>query len=143
MTGRRAIVCWSFVAALVVAAAARAEAGSTEPSLAIGAVSASTVEGAVSLVVTANYDHMNVVRLGYPVTVVLTAGATVARLGLDGSVTVAGAPVPGAPGVIAIAPEQLTVVVPPALVPAGAATVQLEAVYEGTTLRSNVLGVTW
>lgn len=134
--------------ALSLAAVARSDAGSTEPALAIGAVSASTVDGAVTLVVTANYDHMNVVRLGYPVTIVVTAGTTVARLGLDGSVTVAAggnppAPVAGAPGVIAIAPEQLTAVLPPALVPAGAASVRLEADFEGTTLRSNAVAVTW
>jgi hypothetical protein len=127
---------------------ARSEAGSTEPSLAIGAVSASTGDGVVTLVVTGNYDHMNVVRLGYPVTVVVTAGTTVARLGLDGSVTVAAggnppAPVAGAPGVIAIAPEQLTAVLPPALVPAGAASIRLEADFEGATLRSNAVAVTW
>ena len=47
-------------------AAARSDAGSTEPSLAIAAVTASTNDGAVTLVVTGNYDHANVVRLGYP-----------------------------------------------------------------------------
>lgn len=129
-------------------AAARSDAGSTEPSLAIAAVTASTNDGAVTLVVMGNYDHVNVVRLGYPVTIVVTAGTTVARLGLDGSVTVAvganpPAPVPGAPGVVAIAPERLTAVLPPALVPAGAATVRLEADYDGGLLRSNAAEVTW
>lgn len=134
--------------ALLVAPAAPSGAGSTEPSLAIASVSASSNEGAVTLVVIGNYDHQNVVRLGYPVTLVVTTGGTVARLGLDGSVTVAvgtdpPAPVPGAPGVIGIAPDRLTAVLPPALVPAGAATVRLEADYDATLLRSNAVEVTW
>ena len=134
--------------ACVLGWVARSGAGSTEPSLAVASVTASTNDGAVTLVVTANYDHQNVVRLGYPVTIVVTAGTTVARLGLDGSVTVAvgaapPAPVPGAPGVIAIAPERLTAVVPPALVPAGSASVRLEADYDGELLRSNAAEVAW
>jgi hypothetical protein len=136
------------LAALVVMPARASRAGSTEPALAIAAVTASTNDGVVTLVVTGNYDHMNVVRLGYPVTIIVTAGGTVARLGLDGSVTVAvGADpptaVPGAPGVVGIAPDHLTAVVPPALVAVGAATVRLEADFEGTLLRSNAAGVTW
>jgi hypothetical protein len=128
--------------------AVRSEAGSTEPSLAIATVTASTNDGVVTLVVIGNYDHVNVVRLGYPVTIVVTQGATVARLGLDGSVTVAvGANPPaavlGAPGVVAIAPECLTAVLPPALVPAGTATVRLEANYDHGLLRSNAAEVTW
>jgi hypothetical protein len=132
----------------VLAPAGRCHAGSTEPSLALATVAASTNDGAVTLALTANYDHQNVVRLGYPVTVVVTAGTTVARLGLDGSVTVAvgadpPAPVPGAPGVIAIAPERLTAVLPPALVAAGSASVRLEADYDGELLRSNAVEVAW
>ncbi len=138
----------ALVLAGVLAAVGSTRAGSTEPSLAVATVTASTNDGAVTLVVTANYDHQNVVRLGYPVTIVVTAGTTVARLGLDGSVTVAvgadpPAPVPGAPGVIAIAPERLTAVLPPALVPAGGASVRLEADYDGELLRSNAAEVTW
>jgi hypothetical protein len=136
------------LAGLMLAAARRLDAGSTEPSLAIAAVTASINDGAVTLVVTGNYDHVNVVRLGYPVTIVVTQGTTVARLGLDGSVTVAvganqPAAVPGAPGVVAIAPERLTAVLPPVLVPAGTATVRLEANYDHGLLRSNAAEVTW
>lgn len=132
----------------VVMTTGASHAGSTEPSLALATVAASTNDGAVTLVLTANYDHQNVVRLGYPVTIVVTAGTTVARLGLDGSVTVAvgtdpPAPVPGAPGVIAIAPERLTAVLPPALVAAGSASVRLEADYDGEILRSNAVEVAW
>jgi hypothetical protein len=88
------------------------------------------------------------VRLGYPVTIVVSTGTTVARLGLDGSVTVAlganpPAPVPGALGVVAIAPERLTAMLPPALVSAGTAMVRLEADYDGQLLRSNTAAVTW
>jgi len=142
----RAFLGMLLLTSLVVAA--RSEAGSTEPSLAIAAVTASTNDGAVTLVVTGNYDHANVVRLGYPVTIVVSTGTTVARLGLDGSVTVAlganpPAPVPGAPGVVAIAPERLTAMLPPALVSAGTAMVRLEADYDGTLLRSNAAEVTW
>ena len=144
----RASVAILLLVGLALTAAARSEAGSTEPTLAIADVTASTDDGAVTLVVTGNYDHVDVVRLGYPVTIVVTAGSTVARLGLDGSVTVAvgadpPAPVPGAPGVVAIAPDHLTAVLPPALVPAGTATVRLEADYDGGLLRSNAAGVTW
>jgi hypothetical protein len=133
--------------ALVLRATA-AVAGSTEPSLAIATVTSSVNDGAVTLVVIGNYDHVDVVRLGYPVTIVVTAGSTVARLGLDGSVTVAvgadpPAVVPGAPGVIAIAPDRLTAVVPPALTAAGQAIVRLEAAFDGGLLRSNAVEVTW
>ena len=139
----------SVVAALaVVMTALPVQAGSTEPALALANVTASTNDGAVTLVVVGNYDHQDVVRLGYPVTVVVTAGGTVARLGLDGSVTVAvgagpPAPVPGAPGVIGIAPDRLTAVLPPALASAQAASVRLEADFGGTLLRSNAAEVTW
>ncbi len=132
--------------ALVVPRASRA--GSTEPALSIASVAASSNDGTVTLAVTGNYDHQDVVRLGYPVTIVAVAGATVARLGLDGTVTVAvgtdpAAPVPGAPGVVEIAPDHLTAVLPPALASAGAATVRLEADFQGTQLRSNAVQVTW
>jgi hypothetical protein len=132
----------------VLGSAVPSSAGSTEPALAIANVTASTNDGAVTLAVVGNYDHQNVVRLGYPVTIVVTAGTTVARLGLDGSVTVAvgagsPAPVPGAAGVVGIAPDRLTAVLPPALVAAHAASVRLEADYDGTLLRSNAAEVTW
>jgi hypothetical protein len=133
---------------LLAGVAAAAHAGSTEPALGIATVTPSTNEGAVTIVVLGNYDHQNVVRMGYPVTIVVTAGATVARLGLDGSVTVAvganpPAPVAGAPGVVAIAPESLTAVLPPAVAAAGSASVRLEAEEGGTTLRSNTVEVAW
>ena len=60
----RAFLGMLLLTSLVVAV--RSEAGSTEPSLAIAAVRASTNDGAVTLVVTGNYDHANVARLGYP-----------------------------------------------------------------------------
>ena len=134
--------------ALAVAFAGGARAGSTEPTLAIAAVTSSVDDGAVTLTVIGNYDHANVVRLGYPVTVVVTAGTSVARLGLDGSVTVAvganpPASVPDARGVVAIAPDRITAMLPPALASAGAATVRLEADYDGDLLRSNAATVTW
>ena len=146
MSGRAAILAAVLVAALAVPTAARA--GSTEPALAITTATASTDDDTVTLIVVGNYDHQDVVRLGYPVTIVVTAGSTVARLGLDGTVTVAvgaspPAPVPSAPGVIGIAPERLTAVLPAAIVPAGAASVRLEASFEGKVLRSNAAQVTW
>ena len=143
---RLLIALW--VVGLLVAWVAPSMAGSTEPALGIATVTASTNDGAVTLVVIGNYDHQDVVRLGYPVTIVVTAGTTVARLGLDGSVTVGiganpPAPVVGAPGVVAIAPERLTAVVPPALVAAGGAIIRLEADFDGGVLRSNAVEVTW
>ena len=145
---KRSLVAAVLLAAMAVGAPHASRAGSTEPALAIASVAASSNDGAVTLVVAGNYDHQDVVRLGYPVTVVVTAGPTVARLGLDGSVTVAvgadpPAPVPGAPGVVGIAPDRLTAVVPPALAGAGAASVRLEADFDGTLLRSNTVQVTW
>jgi len=136
------------LAAVALAAPRASLAGSTEPALSIASVVASSNDGVATLEVRGNYDHQDVVRLGYPVTIVVTAGTTVARLGLDGTVTVAvgadpAAPVPGAPGVVGIAPDHLTAVLPPALAGAGAATVRLEAVFEGTLLRSNAVEVTW
>jgi hypothetical protein len=136
------------LAAVALAAPYASRAGSTEPALSIASVVASSNDGVVTLEVRGNYDHQDVVRLGYPVTIVVTAGTAVARLGLDGAVTLAvgadpSAPVPGAPGVVGIAPDHLTAVLPPALAGAGAATVRLEAIFEGTLLRSNVVEVTW
>lgn len=148
----RAHVLRSAVAALALTAGLvavpRAHAGSTEPELAIARAVATVDAGTVTLEVRGNYDYGNVVRLGYPVTIVVTSGNTVARLALDGTVTVAigggtPAPVAGAPGVIAIAPDQLTAVLPPVLAGAGAASVQLEAAYGHDPLRSNRVGVTW
>jgi hypothetical protein len=143
---RAAILAVALALPLVAPMAARA--GSTEPALAITMATAAVNDGTVTLVVLGNYDHQDVVRLGYPVTIVVTAGTTVARLGLDGTVTVAvgadpPAAVPGAPGVIGIAPDRLAAVLPPALVPAAAASVRLEADFDGTTLRSNAAQVTW
>ena len=142
----RAVIFAAVFAAVLAPTTSRA--GSTEPALAITTVSSSTNDGTVTLVVIGNYDHQDVVRLGYPVTIVVTAGTTVARLGLDGTVTVAvganpPATVPGAPGVVGIAPDRLTAVLPSALVPAGAASIRLEADYDGNLLRSNAAQVTW
>ena len=143
----RLLVALVAFAAVLLGGATMGRAGSTEPSLSIATVTASTNDGAVTIVVLGNYDHQNVVRLGYPVTIVVTAGSTVARLGLDGGVTVAvganpPAPVAG-PGVVAIAPESLTAALPPAVASAGGASVRLEADYEGGVLRSNAVGVSW
>ena len=148
MRRRRFLLSGLVAVSLLLAHVAPSTAGSTEPALGIATVTASTNDGAVTLVVLGNYDHQDVVRLGYPVTIVVTAGTTVARLGLDGSVTVAvganpPAPVPGAPGVVAIAPDRLTAVLPPALVAAGGATIRLEADFDGGVLRSNAVAVTW
>jgi hypothetical protein len=69
------------LAALVVAPVRASRARLDRACARIAAVTASTNDGVVTLVVTGNYDHMNVVRLGYPVTIIVTAGGTVARLG--------------------------------------------------------------
>lgn len=134
-------------AILAVFAAGGAHAGSTEPALAIARVTAVVADGTVTLDVAANYDYGDVVRLGYPVTIVVTTTDAVARLALDGSVTLAsggGTPVsvPNAPGVVAIAPDHLTAVLPPALTAAGSAMVRLEATF-GQQLRSNTVEAQW
>jgi hypothetical protein len=123
-------------------------AGSTEPELAIADATASVEDGVVTVRVVANYDHGNAVRLGYPLAVVVTQAAERAQLFLDGRVTVGSgaappAARPGAPGVIAVAPTRITAVLPPAFAAAGAATVRLEAEYEGGVLRSNAVEVGW
>lgn len=137
------------VAMLVALSPAGGRAGSTEPELAVTDATTSVEDGVVTVDVLANFEYGNYTRLGYPVEVVISQGPTIARLNLDGTVTVAvggGAPVsdPSAPGVIAIAPESLTVVLP-AVVAAGgsSATLQLEATFDGTTLNSNAVEVTW
>ena len=145
---KRARALALLVGAMAVLAPQASRAGSTEPALSIASVVASSNDGTVTVVVSGNYDHQDVVRLGYPLTIVVTAGTTVARLGVDGSVTVTvgidpPASVPGAPGIVAIAPDRLTAVLPPALAAATAASVRLEAEFEGTLLRSNTVQVTW
>jgi hypothetical protein len=135
-------------AILVAFATAVAHAGSTEPALAIARVTAVVEDGTVTLDVTANYDYGDVVRLGYPVTIVVTTADAVARLALDGSVTLASGggaptPVPAARGVVAIAPDHLTAVLSPTLTAAGTATVRLEATFDHSTLRSNSVEVQW
>lgn len=136
------------LAAIAIGTAVRAHAGSTEPALAISRAVASVQDGAVNLEVSGNYDYGNVVRLGYPFVIVVTTSNAVARLALDGSVTLAtggGAPAPvaGARGVVAITPDRLIAALPPSLTAAGAATVQLEASFDGKTLLSNTVGVQW
>ena len=132
---------------LVVAAVA-AHAGSTEPELAIASASASVDSGLVSVEILGNFDYGNVTRLGYPLAIVATQGSTQAQLFLDGVVTVSSnggpaVPVPDAPGVVAIAPLRLRCVLPPGFSGAGSAMVQLEATFDGATLRSNTVEVVW
>ena len=106
-------------------------------------------DGVVTVEILANFDYGNYTRLGYPIELVLTQGTTEARLHLDGTVTVAvggGAPVPdpSALGVIAIASESLTAVLPTAIATGGtSATLQIEATFDETTLNSNAIEVTW
>ncbi len=52
-------------------------------------------------------------------------------------------PLPGAPGVVAIAPTRISAVLPPNFTPPGLATVRLEAAFDGDTLRSNSVEVRW
>ena len=137
------------VAALVVLlAGAAAQAGSTEPDLAIADASASLHAGVVTLEVVANYDHSNALRLGYPVALVVLQGARRAELFLDGRTTLslnAGPPLPvsGARGVISIAPTRIAAVLPAGFDIPGTATVSLEATFDGDTLHSNAVQVAW
>jgi hypothetical protein len=134
--------------AVVLCTAAPVRAGSTEPELALADVTASVHAGVVTIEATGNFDLGNYLRLGYPVEVVVTQDSTVARLGLDGSVTLAvgggpASPLPGAPGIIAIAPGTLTGVLPAAFGTTGSAAVRLEATFDGTPLASNTVEVQW
>jgi hypothetical protein len=133
---------------LVLAPATPPQAGSTEPELALADVAASVDAGAVTLELLANFDYGNFLRLGYPIEIVVTQAASTARLGLTGGVTLASgggapAPVPDAPGVVAIAPSRLTAVLPSDLTAGGSASVVLEATFDGATLRSNTVQVQW
>jgi hypothetical protein len=126
--------------------AAGAQGGSTEPDLALATVTATVNEGVVTLELGGSFDFRNLARLGYPLTVVLTEGTTSAVLALDGTVTVrtADGELPAAgPGVIALAPDRMRVVVPSRLAGGGVATVRLEALFQGQRLRSNAVEVRW
>jgi hypothetical protein len=133
-------------AVLVIALPAYARAGSTEPALAIAAAAATLDGTTLTLDVTANYDYGDVVRLGYPLAVVVTAGTTVTRLYADGSATVANGggppqPLAGVPGVVGLEPTRIQAALP---APAGTtASLRLEAAFDGKTLQSNAVAITW
>lgn len=149
----RRIAAGLMIGMLFVASAAHA--GSSEPKLAIANASASSDGGVVSVEILGNFDYDNAVRLGYPLSILVTQGATMARLLFDGRVGTGDAwtnlsppaDVPGAPGVIAIGPERLTVVLPPSFTAGSPATLRLEALFviEGatTSIRSNAVEVAW
>jgi hypothetical protein len=124
-----------------------AYAGSTEPQFALAAAGTSVHAGVVTIEATGNFDFGNYQRLGYPIELVVTQGATVARLNLDGTVTLAeggpATPLSGAPGIVAITPDTLTGVLPPELGTAGSALVRLEATFDGQVLGSNTVPVQW
>lgn len=124
-----------------------AAAGSTEPALAVAAATATVDEGVVTLTVTANFSYGDVVRLGYPLAVVVTDGTTVASLYVDGTATLAtggGAPQPRPDaGIVAIAPSYLTAVLPAAVTASRSVGVRLEASFGGHALRSNTVPVQW
>ena len=140
-----ALLC---LAGLLGMAAGVTWAGSTEPELAIADTSATVDSGVVTLEVFGSFDYADAIRLGYPLAIVVTQNDTVARLSLDGTVTVATgpnppAPVPSARGVVAIAPQRLSAALPPEFTAGGQAAVRLEATYEGNPLRSNSVPVQW
>ena len=148
MRGARAARAAAALALALLGLAAPARAGSTEPEFALADVTVSVHTGVVTIEAVGNFDLGNYLRLGYPVAVVVTRDATVARLGLDGSVTLAvgggpAGPVAGAPGIVAIAPGTLTGVLPAELGAAGAAAVRLEATFDDTLLTSNTVAVQW
>lgn len=157
MRHRPAWSATALVLALLAAAALTpgAYAGSSEPKLAIATASASSEDGVVTVEVVGNFDYDNAVRLGYPLSVLVTRGTTMARMLMDGRVGTGDAwtnldppsGVPGAPGVIAIGPERLTVVLPPALSAPGVVTLRLEALFvidgSTTSIRSNAVEVSW
>ena len=159
MTRRR--FPWRAAAALIVAVLATAalarlaHAGSSEPKLAIATATASVEQGVVTIEIVGNFDYDNAVRLGYPLSVLVTRGATIARMLIDGRVgnsdvwTNLKDPtgIPGAPGVVAMGPERLTVVLPPELCTPGIVTLRLEALFvidgSTTSIRSNAVEVAW
>jgi hypothetical protein len=140
---------------LVVLIASVAHAGSSEPKLAIAEATASSDTGVVSVEILGNFDYDNAVRLGYPLSVLVTQGTSMARMLFDGRVGTGDAwtdlsppaETPGAPGVIAIGPERLTVVLPSSFTPGGTAALRLEALFvidgNTTSIRSNAVEVTW
>jgi len=142
-TGRAAVV-----ALAVLLAGTAAQAGSTEPDLAIAGASATVHDGVITLDVVANYDSANALRLGYPIAVVVVQDTRRAELFLDGRTTLSvnngpAMPVTGARGVISIAPTHLAAVLPQGFAVPGNATVSLEATFDGTTLHSNAVQVSW
>ena len=93
-------------------------------------------------------QHLLLVRLGYPLAVVLTQGTTVTRLFLDGTVTTtvgAGAPttLTGEPGVVAMGPTRITAVLPAGDTAAGNAALRLEATFGDKALHSNTVSLQW
>jgi hypothetical protein len=124
-----------------------ARAGSTEPELAVASAAATVEDGVVTLAVAGNFDFANLVRLGYPVAVVLTAGHATARVPVGGTVVVTGpagaTALPAERGVVVLGSDRLHVVVPAPLVPAGRARVRLEGVFDGQPLVSNTVEATW
>lgn len=143
------------VLGLALCAASILHAGSSEPKLAIAEAAASIEADIVTVEIVGNFDFDNAVRLGYPLSVVATQGATTARLLFDGRVGTSDSwtdlsppsDVPGAPGVLAIGPERLTLVLPPVFAASIPVALRLEALFviEGatTSIRSNAVEVVW
>ncbi len=122
------------------------QAAYTEPRLALLRVTPyRSTSGSVSLKLEGSFSFADAVQLALPLTVTITQGQLRARFDLAGNVftsVAGGAEEPAAgPGVIAIAPRALTLILPAGF-SAGTAAAQVTASYEGEPIASNRLSFT-
>ena len=122
------------------------DAAFTEPRLALMRATAyRSVTGVITLKLEGTFSLDDTVQLALPLDVIVQQGSTTARFDLGGNVFITvGAnpeqPAPG-PGVIGVAPREITLVLPPGFAP-GDVTAQIVASYQGEPVNSNRLAFT-
>jgi len=132
--------------ALVALFAKPVGAAFTEPRLALMRATAyRSVTGVVTVKLEGTFSLDDTVQLALPLDVVVQQGPLTARFDLGGNAFITvGAnpeqPAPG-PGVIGVAPREITLVLPPGFAP-GDATAQIVATYQGGPVNSNRLPFT-
>jgi hypothetical protein len=135
---------WSvLLATLLIFASTMSQAAYTEPRLALLRVTPyRSTTGTITLKIEGSLSFADAVQLALPLSVSITQGSLSARFDLAGNVftsTAGGAEQAAAgPGVIAIAPRAITLVLPPGFT-TGAASAQVTANYDGKLISSNRL----